>query len=187
MSRLRTINSKIIESNNRLSCGMNLTSKPVTLNLNTIKKETHHTNLELKSKLKVYLSDDNRKFIDKSAAYALGLTEVRVIMIENQDKYFEITDKQLETIKMKNYEIEYSKIENKEVPEKPVINVYNDGIDSYIDLSAAYALGLITDQNFNNMGNELYKVSENLLIFINNKYKVDRVVLEEEQKSTGVK
>lgn len=40
-------------------------------------------------------------------------------------------------------------------------------------MSAAYALGLISLENFNAMSDELYPVSDNLLVFLQNKYEVE--------------
>lgn len=138
-------------------------------------------------KLKVYLSDDGRIFIDKSAAYHLGYVDVKAIMLNNIQKV-EITDRQLSQIKAReNIEIEYEKlVSNKEIPEKPKIEVFIDNIDYYIAPSAAYALNLIPVERFNYMADnkELYKISENLLVLLKNKYNVQYTEIDNQNKKS---
>lgn len=138
-----------------------------------------------KMKLKVYLTDDEKIFIDRSAAYHLGYIDTRAVMSENDQK-IEITDRQLATLKAReNIEIEYEKLmSNKEIPTKPKIEVFVDNIDYYINISAAYSLGLINVETFNNMSNELYKVSDNLLAFLKNKYEVVYQAIDNQNKKS---
>ena len=120
------------------------------------------------------MADDNRKFIDKAASYALGLTDVRAVMVDELN-LFEITDKQLEHIKARNYEIEYKNLEKEKTPQKQPIEVFLIDDEYYIDMSAAYHLNLVSVETFNNMNGQLYKISDNLLAFLNNKYNVELI------------
>lgn len=129
-----------------------------------------------KMKLKIYISCDGRKFIEKSAAYALGLiSDKNFHAMENKLNFFEISDRQLEAFKNRNIEIEYCQISDEMVPKKTAIKVFRQGINYYIELSSAYALGLISDKNFYVMGNQLYQINDNLLVFLNNKYTVEMI------------
>lgn len=177
---LKYVSNRVIQNNDRLSLSRNLTRQTVKLEIKSPTATTNAT--KLKSVLLVYVSDDNRTFVDKSAAYSLGLTDVRAIMLENKLNLFEVSDLQIEQFKQKNFEIEYRKILNNEAPKKPTIKVFNDGVDYFIEPSAAYALGLITVENFNNMSDQLYKVSDNLLMFLNNKYAVETINMAETEK-----
>ena len=153
------------------------------------KTQSQNNNIQFqqKMKLKVYLSDDGRIFIDKSAAYHLGYVDVKAIMLNNIQKV-EITDRQLSQIKAReNIEIEYEKlVSNKEIPEKPKIEVFIDNIDYYIAPSAAYALNLIPVERFNYMADnkELYKISENLLVLLKNKYNVQYTEIDNQNKKS---
>ncbi len=167
--RFKIASPKALDSNSILSLSRNFEPKTRSEFKTTpvVKTET-----KLKQILKVYVSSDKRKFIDKAAAYALKMINVRAIMLEDSDQLIEITDRQLEGLSKKNIEIQYQNVENSYIPPKQNINVYYEGIEYYIEPSAAYALGLITIENWNAMGNSLYRVSENLLMFLKNKYDV---------------
>lgn len=178
---------KQMAPNNILSLSRNLTNnvQGVTLNTNLKTKSQSNVEHQQKMKIKVYLTDDSRIFIDRATAYALGLAETRSLMLETNQKT-EITDRHLEIFKAReNLEIEYEKlIVNKEIPIKPKIEVFVDNIDYYISISAAYSLGLINVEVFNNMPNELYKVSDNLLVFLKNKYEVLYTEIENQNKKS---
>lgn len=165
---LKYVSTKSLD-NNRLSLEQNLTRRPVKLESKTILSS------QLKSILIVYIATDNRKFIDKSAAYALNLTN---FMNDGID-LFEISDYQLRTMENRNFEIEYRQISSEDVPKREAIKVFFDGIDYYIELSAAYFLGLIRDENFFKMNQQLYKISENIFLFLNNKYDVDKIIIQD--------
>lgn len=163
------------------------TNNQLGINPKTQSQNNSNIQFQQKMKLKVYLSDDGRIFIDKSAAYHLGYIDVKAIMLNNIQKV-EIRDRQLSQIKAReNIEIEYEKLEsNKEIPEKPKIEVFIDNIDYYIAPSSAYALNLITVERFNYMtdNKELYKISENILIFLKNKYNVQYTEIDNQNKKT---
>lgn len=165
---LKYVSTKSLD-NNRLSLEQNLTRRPVKLESKTILSS------QLKSILIVYIATDNRKFIDKSAAYALNLTN---FMNDGID-LFEISDYQLRTMENRNFEIEYRQILSEDVPKREAIKVFFDGIDYYLELSAAYSLGLISDENFFKMNQQLYKISENIFLFLNNKYDVDKIIIQD--------
>lgn len=166
-------NERIVNTDNRLSLSRNFNRTETKLETKTVPANQQ----QLKSILVVYISEDNRKYIDKAAAYALGLTDVRAVMTGDLN-LFEINDRQFDLIKNKNYEIEYRQLLSKDAPKREAIKVFTDGLDHYIEISAAYALGLIDAKNFNMMESQFYKISENMLVFLNNKYDVETHVVE---------
>lgn len=173
---LKYASPRILEkkNNDKMSLSKNLTRPAQKLELKT----KTVSNFQLKSILLVYISDNNRKFIDKSAAYALDLTNVRAIMINDGLNLFEISDSQLAMLKNRGFELKYRQISSKDAPKRGSIKVFFDGIDYYIELSAAYSLGLINVENFYGMDQQFYKISENILVFLNNKYDVDKITME---------
>lgn len=93
-------------------------------------------------------------------------------MLDKGPSLFEINKNQLEMLKIRDFDIKYKKISTDEVPLKPAIKVFIDGIDYYIETSAAYALGLITEKNFFAIENPYYRISDNMLAFLKSKYSV---------------
>lgn len=176
-------NKFTIESNRKMS--QNKLIKQMT-GLNSTPQVETSTISSGRMILKVYLTDDSRMFIDRAAAYSLGFIDTRAIMLDDTQK-IQISEKDLSIIKTKNsIEIEYEKLLSKEdVPAKQKIIVYVDNVDYYISVAAAYSLGLINVEVFNNISNQLFNVSDNLMVFLKNKY--DIVYTEMEKPNKKVK
>lgn len=59
------------------------------------------------------------------------------------------------------------------------IKIYiSDNNDKFIEKSTAYVLGLIDVQKFYDEEEKQYKISDNLLVFLENKYNVDFITKE---------
>lgn len=156
--------------------------------LSTRRSETkvvHHKPLKpvlsQKQILIVYVSENERFYIKRSSAFALGLTDTRAMMVDGTNDLLEISKRQLAILSSReNLEVKLEKVAvNEQLPERPKIKVYKDNLNHFIEMSAAYALGLVSIDTFNVMSEELYPVAENLLIFLNNKYDVELVELGE--------
>lgn len=130
----------------------NILQMPQKLSLTPIRKETSavktvaepklQTRLATKQILKVYLDKgNNTKWIEHSAAYALGITKVRAIVTEHP-KYYQITDAKIEQlVSQREYEVQFVDLPPQK---KQDINVYyTKNNEHYIETSAAYALGYI--------------------------------------------
>ena len=102
----------------------------------------------LRQILLIYITDDNRLFIDRTAAYALGLTKVRAIMLDKGPSLFEINKNQLEMLKIRDFDIEYKKISTDEVPLKPAIKVFIDGSTTILKLLQHMHLDLLPKKTF---------------------------------------
>ena len=66
-------------------------------------------------------------------------------------------------------EIEYFNLENK----KPKLKVYVDNSSYCIDISTAYALGLLTVEEFNNFESKYYYISELYVPELKKEYDVE--------------
>lgn len=158
-----------------LSVGRNLSATRSNLESKTQTKSNMESVQQLKQILLVYVDELERMYIKRSSLYALGLIDTRAIMISGSDDLIEIDKVQLASISSRdNIEIKMEKVNMKEkLPQRPKIKVYKKDLEYFIEMSAAYSLGLITTETFNLMANELYAVGENLLVFLENKYDVE--------------
>lgn len=139
-----------------------------------VSKSNNYNQLKLKRLLLVYLTEDNQMYISRPAAFSLGLSKVRNIMIDNEDTLVPINLEQLNILKTKDIEIVFEKLpEDEKIESKEHIQVFGDHINNYITTGAAYALGLINVETFNNLTDEFYPISDNLLYFLKNKYEVE--------------
>jgi len=159
-------------SEDLLSLSKKLTMPETKLELNNVSKINNHQEKQI---LTIYTDDNELMYINRAAAYALGLIDTRAIMLDNDESLVPFSEKQLAVIlNRENLDLDFRKIEQvQKIPKKQSIKVYRDNLNCYIDMSAAYALGLISIETFNAMCNELYPVSENLLVFLQNKYAVE--------------
>ena len=115
------------------------------------------TKMKQKSIIKIY-TDENKYYVEHSTAYVLGLINTRAIMLDSP-KLIEISNTVYNRLKDNDFvEIEYIKIEK-----KSVLKVYVDGSNYCIDNSAAYALGLLGVEEFNNRDNNYYYITEEVL------------------------
>ena len=163
------------------SVGKNLSATRSSLELREQTKSVTQNVLEQKQILLVYVAENDCLYIKHSAAYALGLVETRSIMVGDTEKLVEISKMQLASISTKqNIEVKMERINaSQKLPERQKIKVYKNDLLYYIDMSAAYALGLVSVETFNVMAGEFYGVSEALLAFLQNKYDVEYHNLEE--------
>jgi len=159
--------------NDLLSASQNLTMPETKLELNNVSKVNN--NHQEKQVLTIYTDDNELMYINRAAAYALGLINTRAIMLDNDESLIPFSEKQLSIIlNRENIDIEFIKLnEIQKIPERSKIKVYRDNLYYYIEISSAYALGLITIETFNNMSSELYPISDNLLVFLENKFDIE--------------
>ena len=144
-------------------------TRPQVTNLNTnVKTEPQlQTILKQKSIIKIFV-DGDKYYIEHGAAYALGLINTRAIMLDNP-KLVEITTDIHNKLKSDDsIEIEYIKLENKQS-----LKVYVDGANYCIDSSAAYALGLLNVEDFNNSESDYYYITNDMLKNMKEKYNVE--------------
>lgn len=141
-----------------------------------------------KSILKVYVDEDGKYFVEHAAAYALGLTSVRAIMINRDPSLKEITKQAIDRLDKARYQIEYSYLESTKQESKQTLRVYVDEVgDQYIDLSAAYALGLITVQTFQGESNPYYKLDESMSNLISSYDKEIKFIQTNETEKSSIK
>lgn len=120
--------------------------------------------------------DENRYYVEHSAAFVLGLIKTRAIMMENP-KLIEISSDVHNKLKSNDsIEIEYVKVKNKEP-----LKIYTDGSQYCIDNSAAYALGFLNVEEFNNPESDYYYISEDVLNNLKKKFNIEFYSLNLEQ------
>ena len=136
-------NKENTRANSLLSLSRNLTRNEEKQNL-----AQAQSSKILRQILLIYITDDNRLFIDRTAAYALGLTKVRAIMLDKGPSLFEINKNQLEMLKIRDFDIEYKKISTDEVPLKPAIKVFIDGSTTILKLLQHMHLDLLPKKTF---------------------------------------
>ena len=139
------------------------------------------TRLKQKSIIKIYV-DENKCYVEHSAAFALGLIKTRAIMLD-KPKLIEISSEVHNKLKSNDsIKIEYIRVEKKQK-----LKIYTDGSQYCIDNSAAYALGFISVEEFNNSESEYYYISEDILYKLKEKFNIDFYSLNLEQYSSGKK
>ncbi len=149
-----------------------------TLKTDLTPKTSYKTILRQKSIIKVYV-DDDKYYIEHASAYALGIINTRAVMLDTP-KLVEISLGLLNKLKAdSDIEIEYIRIEKKQP-----IRVYVDGSNYCIDNSAAYSLGLLSVEEFNNADNDYYYINESLLNSLKEKYKIEFYSLSLEEFSS---
>lgn len=136
----------------------------------------------LRQKKKITIYEENKKyFVEHATAYALGLINVRAIMLDNP-KLIEINyDMHNKLCKNDEIEIDYILLESK----KQKLRVFFDGSSYYIENSAAFALGLLTVEEFSNINETYYCIMESMLTFLEKKYDIEMCsvkLFEETQK-----
>ena len=116
------------------------------------------TGLKQKMKVKIY-DQNNNYFIERSAAYALGLINTRAIMInDNNDLIALPADAHNKLRNNHDIEIEYIK-----EMKKPKLKAYFDGNNYYIDKSAAYALKMIENEEFFASEDQFYTITVDII------------------------
>ena len=139
------------------------------------------TRLKQKSIIKIYV-DENKYYVEHSAAFALGLIKTRAIMMDNP-KLIEISSEVHNKLKSNDsIEIEYIKTEKKQT-----LKIYADGSQYCIDNSSAYALGFLNVEQFNNPESNYYYISEDIINNLKEKFNIEFYSLNLEQYSSGKK
>ena len=107
--------------------------------------------------------------MESFAAYAIGLTNVRAVMLDNP-KYYEITASKIEELKNRGYIVNYIELPKRQ---KHKIKVYYCDNKYYIDMASAYVLGYIDDRQFYNVSDDYYLLDNSKIEYIKNKYDVE--------------
>ena len=130
------------------------------------------TKLIQKQRITVYV-EENKYFVEHATAYALGLVNVRAVMLD-KPKLVEINSNVHNKLRAaEELEINYVSIENK----KQKLRVFADQGSYCVEIGAAYALGLINVEELNNSEEEYYYISEELLFYIKKQYDVEMYAL----------
>lgn len=138
------------------------------LNINYKKETELQTVLRQKKQLTIYI-EDNKYFVEHAAAYALGIVNTRSIMLENP-KMVEISyEVHAKLSNNDELEIQYVNV----VREKQKLKIFYDGLSFCIESSAAYALGLLTVEEFNNLNTGYYYIDEQILANLKSNYDVE--------------
>lgn len=172
------------EDNNELYKNTILsTTKPSKTILKTglEQKVTETKRLKQKSIIKVYIKD-NTYYIEHATAYALGLINTRSIMLEGP-KLVKITPDTYNKLKSnENIEIELINIKKKQP-----IKVFIDNQSYCIHNSSAYALGLLSNEEWSNADSDYYYINDDILNNLKNNYEVEYYSLNLEDNTTNKK
>ena len=138
------------------------------------------TKLETKSKILIY-DIEGKFYVEHATAYALNLIKTRAIMLD-KPKLIELPIDIHNKLKvMSNVEIEYKKI-----IKKPKLKVYVSNSNYFIDSSAAYSLGLLSDEEFANIQNNYYYIDSSVIEVFKEKFDIEFNALSlEKEKSNG--
>ena len=149
--------------------GILSTTKPKNNILSINKKQSElKTNLRQMKKIIVYKKDE-KYFVEHATAFALGLINTRSIMFD-KPKLVEISyDIHNKLCQNEEIEIEYSLLKN----EKEKLKVFINSSSYCIETGAAYALGLLTVEEFNNSTENYYYINESMLNDFREKYEVE--------------
>ena len=126
-------------------------------------------------------------FVDASTAYALGVTDVRAIMTGT--KIYEIKNEHIQKYRNRfsNIDVELNQIILESKKDK-IKMYYTQANEFYIDYSSSYALGLISDKEFNNNSLQYYgPLVEFEINFIKNKYNVELSEITLIEKNDSIK
>lgn len=141
------------------------------MELNLDKKENVGSkSLRTRQIINVFIDiETNRKFVESFAAYVIGLTNVRAVMLDNP-KYYEITTSKIEELENKGYEVNYIELPKRQ---KYKIKVYYYENKYYIDMSSAYVLGYLSDKQFYDVSNDFYLLDNAKFEYIKKNYDVE--------------
>lgn len=146
--------------------------KEPILSVNSNQKEQLKTVLKQKKKIIVYVKD-KKYFVEHATAFALGLINTRAIMLD-EAKLVEISyDIHNKLVATEDIEIEYLALDVK----KEKLKVFVNESSYYIENSSAFSLGLLTVEEFNNVTEKYYCISESMLPFLQSKYDVEMYAL----------
>lgn len=138
------------------------------------------TKLETKSKILIY-DIEGKFYVEHATAYALNLIKTMAIMLD-KPKLIELPIDIHNKLKaMSNVEIEYKKI-----IKKPKLKVYVSNSNYFIDSSAAYLLGLLSNEEFANIQNNYYYIDSSVIEVFKEKFDIEFNALGlEKEKSNG--
>ena len=125
------------------------------------------TILKQKSKITIYI-EDGIYYVEHATAYALGLINTRAIMLD-VPKLVKISPDIYNKLKSN----ENLEIEIKNIKKKQPIKVFIDNSLYCIHNSSAYALGLLSVEEFNNSDNNYYYISEDILNKLKEDYDIE--------------
>lgn len=151
------------------------------LSLNKDRKVSENKCLDTGQVVNVFIDvETNRKFIESFVAYAIGLTNVRAVMLDNP-KYYEINTSKIEELENKGYEVNYIELPKRQ---KHKIKVYYYENKYYIDMATAYVLGYIKDKEFYDVSNGSYLLDNDKIEYIKKNYDVEynRMINERNKK-----
>ena len=95
-------------SEDLLSLSKKLTMPETKLELNNVSKINNHQEKQI---LTIYTDDNELMYINRAAAYALGLIDTRAIMLDNDESLIPFSEKQLSIIlNRENIDIEFIKL-----------------------------------------------------------------------------
>lgn len=135
------------------------------------------TMLKQRMVIKIYVDESkNKKYVEHSTAYALGLIKTRAVMLE-KPHLVEITDAIFNKLESDSrYRIDKIIIENKQP-----LKVYVDGDNYFIDISAAYALNLLGIEDFQKAEDKYYYITKELLEKLSSQYNIEKYAMGLEQ------
>ena len=166
---------------NRNNSSILSTTRPSDISLKNNMNNTSGLKTRLETKSKILIYDIEGKFyVEHATAYALNLVNTRAIMLD-KPKLIELpVDIHNKLKTMSNVEIEYKKI-----IKKPKLKVYVSNSNYFIDSSAAYSLGLLSDEEFANIQNNYYYIDSSMIEVFKEKFDIEfnALGLEKEQSN----
>lgn len=170
--------------NNRNNSSILSVTKPSNTSLNNNINNTNGLKTKLETKSKIFIYDIEGKFyVEHATAYALNLVNTRAIMLD-KPKLIELPIDIHNKLKaMSNVEIEYKKI-----IKKPKLKVYVSNSNYFIDSSAAYSLGFLSDEEYTNIQDNYYYIDNSMIETFKEKFDIEFYALNlEKEKSNGNK
>lgn len=165
-------NNLKLEKNDSWSI-LSATPRPTQTKITTAKKPSIAYKTITRQILEVYVDENGHTFVKKSAYHAL-FSGIRAIMVDSSDELVPLPIGALQKLSDKHYDIRYIKLEAKK--EKQKIVVYTDESGKSIDMSAAFALNLVSEGEFMTSGKrDKYYLNENLMAFISNNYDAEYI------------
>lgn len=137
------------------------------------------TKLVSKSRILIY-DIDGKFYVEHATAYALNLVNTRAVMLD-KPKLIELPISIHNRLKeMDNVEIEYKKI-----IKKPKLKVYVSNSSYFIDKSAAYSLGFVSDEDFLNTQDNYYCIDSGMLESFKEKFDIEFYGLSIEKENSN--
>ncbi len=139
----------------------------------TIQKQKTMTKTQLKSKIIIYI-DNDKYYVARSAAFALGLTNTRRMMLLDQNRLIELPIDAYNKLKSNsNIEIEYKNVEKEKT-----LQIYVSEDNYFININAAYSIGYITIEEYNHSDTEYYPITEEMINNLKTSYNIEYLNME---------